>query len=139
MRDAVFLVSLLGIGACSGDDGGGIGSVEIAVSDHQDALTTNSNDNLFVLELTASDRAFAPSEIEVTGSVPGQSGVILRFDHTDGDGNGLIDVGETLTGREPPANRYDETTVGQDIEVDFNEDDGAVLRRLAGAIWTPAN
>lgn len=113
----------------------------ITLADHADALTTAANDNLFTLTLTASDEPLAVADILVSASLAGQTATAVNFTHNDTNANGKLDVGESLSCKEPPVNLFDATVVGKMVNVSLatKRSGSTVLVSVASAQWTPAN
>lgn len=113
--------------------------VELAVVDHGDALSTGAGDKLFTLTLSTAEKSFSLNDISVNAGIPGQTPTVVEFIHTDTNGNGLLDPGETLSCSEPPVNLFDPSTLGKAVSVSFAERTDGMLFELGSATWTPAN
>jgi hypothetical protein len=109
----------------------------ITVTDHADALTTAANDNLFVLTLTKGT-ALDIADVMVTAGVAGQTATAVNFTHNDANSNGKLDVGESLSCKEPPLNLFDGTLAGKTVHVtlDTKRPNTTVLYAVASADWT---
>lgn len=113
----------------------------ITVTDHTDALTSAANDNLFTLTLSKAPAPLAMADLLVTVGFPGQTTTAVNFTHNDTNGDGKLDVGESLSCKEPPLNLWDASVVGKTatISLDTRQSNSTVLRAIASAQWTPAN
>ena len=138
---AVLLVGSLALPACGDDlpdDPDPV--ITISVVDHADALTDSGYDNLCDVVLTEAPAGYARINLEVR-IIRLDNGGPVRADGTlnDQDGNGMLDVGESVTVTEPIVNFWDQTTVGRplDVQLDFNS--GSATSTLATGTWTPQN
>lgn len=135
MRRLPLLTSLLVLllSAC-----GPMDSYSISVADHADALTTAANDNLFTLTLTNASAPIAVADIIVSAGVAGQTATAVNFTHNDTNADGKLDVGESLSCKEPPLNLFDGTLAGKMVQVSLasKQANSSVLRSVASATWT---
>lgn len=121
--------------------------LSVTVADHPDALSDKTNDNLFVLTFATVPTPIAAADLQVTGAVAGGSNFQLNFTHSDANGDGNIDSGDTVTCREPGsggtgglANIFDVPNVGQTINVDVARQTGpSTQTQLARLKWVPTN
>jgi hypothetical protein len=115
-------------------------STTITITDHPDALTASGTDNLFILTLTKAPKSYVLSDLMVDANLPGQQAYAVNWDHNDTNGNGLLDVGESLTCKEPGVNLFDTTTVGKTVNVSLDEKlTTTSYQVVASGTWTPAN
>lgn len=111
----------------------------VAVTDHSAALTTAGDDVLFLLTLSEADAPIPIAQVNVYAGLAGQTATVVNFTHNDLNNDGKLDVGETLTTREPGVNLFDATSVGKPLNVGFSEKtEGGVWMTKASATWTPA-
>lgn len=112
---------------------------KVSVADQSAALTNNGDDVLFQLTLSEADAPISIADVNVHAGLPGQTATVVNFTHDDTNGDGKLDVGETLTTREPGVNLFDGTHVGKAFSVGFAEkDENGVWMTRASATWTPA-
>jgi hypothetical protein len=112
---------------------------KVAVTDQQAALTTAGDDVLFVLTLSDADEPFAISGVSIYAGLAGQTATVVNFTHDDTNKDGKLDVGETLTTREPGVNLFDSTHVGKEFNIGFSEKTASgTWTTKASATWTPA-
>ena len=131
---AVVTVAVLSIGCGPMPEG-----TEVAVADQSAALTNSGDDVLFQLTLAGADGPISIADVNVYAGLPGQTATVVNFTHDDGNNNGKLDVGETLTTREPGLNLFDGTHVGKAFNVGFSEkSENGMWMTKASATWTPA-
>ena len=85
-------------------------ATRVSVADLPAALTSGGDDQLFQLTLSEADEALSISEVAVHVGLPGQTATVVNFTHDDKNNDGRLNVGETLSTREPGVNLFDSTT-----------------------------
>ena len=116
------------------------GLTEATLADHADALTTAGTDNLFTITMKATSMPPVISKLSISAGLAGQTATVMNFAADDKNGNGSLDVGESVTIKEPGVNRFDATTVGTTIVVSFTEQQtGNLYTLLASLNWKPVN
>jgi hypothetical protein len=117
-------------------------AVSFTVADAPEPLTSSASDPLFVLTVTKLTpvRPYPAANVEITVEPAGETGTFAECTHDDKNGNGSVDVGETLSCAEPPADTYRASHVDQTIPVSFVErtDGGSYVAR-GSALWKPTN
>lgn len=112
---------------------------EVAITDQAAALTNAGDDVLFQLTLSETDEPISLAAVNVYAGLPGQTATVVNFTHNDANSDGKLNVGETLTTREPGVNLFDATHVGKTFNVGFSlKSEGGVWVTKASAEWTPA-
>ena len=111
----------------------------VAVADQPAALTSGGDDVLFQLTLSDADEPINVADIEIYAGLPGQTATVVNFTHQDTNNDGKLNVGETLTTREPGVNLFDATQVGKTFNVGFSlkSSTGTWVTR-ANSTWVPA-
>jgi len=96
---------------------------------------------LLTLTMTKGTEAYDLADILVAANLPGQTATAVNFTHTDANGNGKLDKGDSLVCKEPPVNLFDATTVGKSVKVALTvkRSGSTVLTSLASETWVPAN
>lgn len=131
---ALLVVSSLTVGCGPMPEG-----TKVAVADQSAALTNAGDDVLFQLTLSEADEPFAIADVSVHAGLPGQTATVVNFTHEDGNNDGKLDIGETLTTREPGVNLFDGTHVGKAFNIGFSKkNENGVWMSKASATWTPA-
>jgi hypothetical protein len=120
-----------------GDGEEEVAPVELAIVASGDPLTNGPWDDLFDLTLLASPQSFVMTEVDVSVTSVESMPMMARCSLTDGNGNGLFDVGESVSCTERSVNTIGKAAVGQPLSVSLVEFQDGVLRRLANVSWTP--
>jgi len=139
LRGSFVAVLVIGATGCGSSEDSGPDHVSIVVEDHADALTSNPSDKLFILTLSKSPKSYALADVVVYANLPGQTANQLDYTHDDGNGNGKLDVGESLQCSEPPLNIFDATTVGKSVVVGFAVPFQGTMTEVGTATWNPVN
>jgi hypothetical protein len=136
-RLSLALASALALFGCSDD---GDSAVTASVADHADALTANPGDNIATFTLDGASEAFMLTSSSFTVAEVGMTALQVNFTLVDGNGDGKLGEGESVTLIEPGLNKFDTTSIGKSYEVTFRvAGTGDVLRQLAVETWTPSN
>lgn len=113
-------------------------SYRIDIEDATPPLTANPADDLFVVKLAAG-AALETKELAFQMQFTGGSQYLTRdVALTDKNGNGKLDVGESVTVGEGSTSIYGEANVGQRCNITmvrFGKSDPAEGRALATGIW----
>lgn len=134
MNRMLLMVAVMGMACGGGDDGA---ATAITVTDHADALTDNGGDKLATLTLTEAKDSYDVGTLEVIAKEAGQTGFSVNFDLVDGNGDGKLGKGESLTVKEPNTNVYGAAAVGKKYTITaFQRGTDNVLRQLGAGDWT---
>ena len=98
-------------------------------------LSRKAGDKLFELKLIESSEAMSLETLLVSVGAPGTTDLVINFDLAeDTNGDGKLDVGDTLLAVEPALNEYDGDSVGKTFNVGVAQlKDGVHVQ-----IWTGA-
>lgn len=135
MRRIIWILLPCFMVACGSDDEV---TIDATVTDHADALTANGGDNLFELEVTAAERAYAVADLQLSITPDGGDAIDVDITLTDdADADGEVSQGDRLTAIETATNVVDDTHIGSDYQITltYAPADGDPVDLFSGT-WT---
>lgn len=131
-----------GTSTCGKTSSGASDAITFTIEDAPEPLTSSKGDPLFSLTITEESpaRAYRMTDMAVVVEPVGETGTIVPCTHDDANGDGNLDVGETLHCTEPPVDTFNAAHVGNPITVSLVERTKVDTYTTRGkGSWIPVN